>query len=512
MISAWRRLINKNETNPENASAGQASQNGLCNGTLAPGIHKLDKELQRKFARGVNYNMKVVIKGDARVGKTSLFMRLKGHGFQEDCAPTETLNVTSIDWNYKATDDVVKIDLWEAADCGSKRAQVNFVDLKTSEDGTTEDNTNIRSQANNDMKVSTTVIATPMANATYIPESLRQRLASLQDCYDVYKGANAVMLVMDMTKLWTFKYVQNELSKIPKDIPVLIIANHRDQGHHRTVSAEQVRALIDSSDRTPADGIIMYTEASMKNGFGLKLIEKFLNIPFLRLQEATLLKQLELNRSEAMTTLDEIKLMQESLNQEYENHLELQTVIRRQQADAMSPVNHGPRKLDEATREQIRNATMSSDQTNDKSNVRAIESSNHSNKNMSDAQLAASQNFKDDRLASIVMGAKNPLPELKVAQLRTSSPAQTRASGDSAKQIAGSAKQTATKDDDKTNENNAEQDDSEEDEEPRANPLVATYQSDLDSDDQVSETGGVNATISNDGVERVQDAERREHD
>ena len=68
MISAWKRFINKNDAELP-PSAG--------NHPMPPGIQKLDKDLQRKFARGVNYNMKIVIKGDNKVGKTSLLLRLK---------------------------------------------------------------------------------------------------------------------------------------------------------------------------------------------------------------------------------------------------------------------------------------------------------------------------------------------------------------------------------------------------------------------------------------------------
>lgn len=32
---------------------------------------------------------------------------------------------------------------------------------------------------------------------------------------DVYKGTNGVIMVLDLTKTWTFDYVQRELPKIP---------------------------------------------------------------------------------------------------------------------------------------------------------------------------------------------------------------------------------------------------------------------------------------------------------
>lgn len=469
MISAWKRFINKNDNDP-------ASSNGRPH--MPPGIQKLDKELQRKFARGVNYNMKVIIKGDNKVGKTSLFLRLKGYGFEENYNPTEALNVTSIDWNYKATDDVVKMDLWEAVDSASKK-NVNFVDLKLDNNNANQSDNDIDQsknasgsqhvsdkQATSKSKVIITstqlIFNGNSSNQTSpIPESARQSLAELSESYDVYKGANAVLLMMDMTKSWTFKYVQCELPKIPKHIPVLVISNHRDQGHHRTISAVQVKAFLDGLDRKPDDGTIMYTETSMKDGFGMRLIEKFLNIPFLKLQEASLIKQLEMNRKEGLTTYEELQVLQESIDREYEQYLELQTIRRRQQADALSPVNSGLRQLDETRREQIRNANYSSDIV-DKTEASATSIESEDFKKLT-PQIPT--NFVNDRLPSIVIGANCPLPDIK-----------------SGVQLTTGINESNGIDKKETEETS--EDDSDDDEEPRANPLVANYQSDVDSDDQ----------------------------
>lgn len=466
MISAWKRFLNKNDGAPDTIG-----QNG--NNSIPAGIQKLDKELQRKFARGVNYNMKIIIKGDARVGKSSLFLRLKGYGFVDDYVPTENLNVTSINWNYKATDDIVKIDLWEAIDTNAKKS-INYVDLKLENRNGSPSPTNAQPENDSNFakikSIPTTTITSTQLSMNGctnhpIPESARQSLAELSENLDVYKGADAVLLVLDMTKLWTFKYVQTELPKIPKQVPVLVIANHRDQGHHRVVSGEQVKSFIESSDRTPCDGMIMYTEASMKNGFGLKLIEKFFNIPFLKLQETTLLKQLELNRCEYMSTLEELELMQDSTNREYEQYLELETIRRRQQADAMSPVNSGLRQLDETTREHIRTATVSSDELDKNKNRKSIESSDFDKQ--SEAQQIASQKFVNDRVPSIIVGANHQLPETKAIQMNKLQPSE-----DSQPTKIETLPEEESSDD---------SDDA--DEVPRANPLVTSYQSDLDSDD-----------------------------
>lgn len=484
MFSALKRIVNKTDNN----ITVNGVQNGNSNGTetaTPPGVQKLDKTLQRKFAHGINYNIKVVIKGDTRVGKSSLFKRLEGQNFDENYTPTEQLTVTSINWNHKASDDVVKIDLWEVVDAQWRKSSDVHVNLKT-DNGENAPPTSENKSDDSFQKPSPKLTNISLAgnknmngNKNPIPDDVMQSLALLSENFDVYKGTHVVLLVMDMTKLWTFKYVQAELPKIPRHIPVLVVANHRDQGHHRTVSREQVESFIDELGRSPCDGIVMYAEASMKNGFGLKLIEKFFNIPFSKLQEASLLKQLELNRYDFMSTMDELKYLQKSIDVEYEQHLQMKTALRRQEADAMSPVNNlGLRQVDETVREKIRNTTVSSsDPARDDANLKSIESSHQPNSRPTIAQTLASQNFVNDRVSSIVIGAKCPLPETKAISI------------DKITTIPGATAKVSTKgetNNDGKNQTHIISDDSDDDEteEPRANPLVANYQSDLDSDDQ----------------------------
>jgi hypothetical protein len=47
---------------------------------------------------------------------------------------------------------------------------------------------------------------------------------------------------------------------------------------------------------------VRWGETSLRNGFGLKFLHKFFNIPFLTLQRQSLLQQLELNRLEIEAT------------------------------------------------------------------------------------------------------------------------------------------------------------------------------------------------------------------
>lgn len=127
--------------------------------------------------------------------------------------------------------------------------------------------------------------------------------------------------------------MEKELPKVPPAIPVLVLANHRDMGHHRTVTQEQVRGLVETAQQRSVvtvsmtttsmlmtvmvemmmmaimvemlmmmaimvemammmmlfipcsrEGPIKFAEASMFNGYGLKYIHKFFSLPFLYLQ------------------------------------------------------------------------------------------------------------------------------------------------------------------------------------------------------------------------------------
>lgn len=90
-------------------------------------------------------------------------------------------------------------------------------------------------------------------------------------------------------------------------LSVLILANFIDRGHHRVVTREQAVGFIELFDRGEAHGgkvpaEIRYAESSMRNGFGLKFLHKFLNLPYLILQRESLLLQLETNKREIQAT------------------------------------------------------------------------------------------------------------------------------------------------------------------------------------------------------------------
>lgn len=162
--------------------------------------------------------MKIIIKGDRNVGKTCLLQRLQGRAFLESYTPSDEIQVASIQWSFKSAEsDVVKVEVWDVVDHGKARS-------------------GRPPPGNGALKLSN-----PAAAAAAASDQPALDAAFL----DVYKGTHGVVLMMDITKAWTFDYLCRELPRIPQDIPVLILGNHCDMAHHRVVSAGQVIGLIE---------------------------------------------------------------------------------------------------------------------------------------------------------------------------------------------------------------------------------------------------------------------------
>ena len=60
--------------------------------------------------------------------------------------------------------------------------------------------------------------------------------------------------------------------------------NFRDMGDHRVVSRDEAMMYIHGLDRPDGAAPVRYAESSMKNGYGLMHLHKFLSVPFLQLQ------------------------------------------------------------------------------------------------------------------------------------------------------------------------------------------------------------------------------------
>ncbi|KAM3867903.1 rab-like protein 6 [Diretmus argenteus] len=282
MFSALKKLV--------------GSEPGQFKDKMIPaGLQSMNQSLQRRFAKGVQYNMKIVIRGDRNTGKSTLWYRLQGKKFLDEYIPTQEIQATSIHWNYKTTDDVVKVEVWDVVDKGQKYPLPEGVG-KGKKRG---ENLKLENEPQESDEVA--------LDAEFL---------------DVYKNCNGVIMMFDITKQWTFNYILKELPKVPNHVPVCVLGNYRDMGEHRVILPDDIRDLIAGLNRPMGSSYIHYAESSMKNGFGLKYLHRFFNIPFLQLQRETLLRQLETNQLDMDATLEELCVQQETEDQNYEIFLE----------------------------------------------------------------------------------------------------------------------------------------------------------------------------------------------
>uniref|UniRef100_A0A8C2WU67 RAB, member RAS onco family like 6 n=1 Tax=Cyclopterus lumpus TaxID=8103 RepID=A0A8C2WU67_CYCLU len=272
MFSALKKLVG--------SEPGQ-----LRDKNIPAGLQSMNQSLQRRFAKGVQYNMKIVIRGDRNTGKSTLWHRLQGKKFVEEYLPTQEIQATSIHWNYKSKSSCVHCMFDHH--CFGRKGKKRGENLKLENEPQESD-----------------------------------EVALDAEFLDVYKNCNGIIMMFDITKQWTFNYILRELPKVPTHVPVCVLGNHRDMGEHRVILPDDIRDLIAGLNRPMGASYIHYAESSMKNGFGLKYLHRFFNIPFLQLQRETLLRQLETNQLDMDATLEELCVQQETEDQNYEIFLE----------------------------------------------------------------------------------------------------------------------------------------------------------------------------------------------
>ncbi|CAG5018429.1 unnamed protein product [Parnassius apollo] len=272
------------------------------NDDRCPAPMPMSSSLQKKFSRGVHFNMKILIKGDRNVGKSCLLQRLQGGPFTEEYVPTEQIQVAPIHWTYKNTDYIVKVEVWEVVDRGrAKKKPPLGLKLENQTTPVAQDED----------------YGAPVLDATFL---------------DVYKNASGVILMLDITKPWTFEYVVNELSRVPADLPVVVLGNHCDMQHHRQVHPHHIEQALHNAKLTRT-APVRYAESSMRNGFGLRLLHKFLSVPFLRLQRTSLLEQLQRNQRDMEDIEKELDDFQNSDEAHYNIFLDRLANKRRQSGE-----------------------------------------------------------------------------------------------------------------------------------------------------------------------------------
>lgn len=139
------------------------------------GLKRLPEQTRRRLESSrFKFPLKSVIRGDKCTGKTALFNRLQGTPLFKEYATTPQIQVAHINWAYKATDDVVDVEVWDVVD-----------------------------------------------HSTVPNENGGESIALDASTIDVYRNASVVVFMVNLTKKWTLDYVIRQLQHVPLSLPVL---------------------------------------------------------------------------------------------------------------------------------------------------------------------------------------------------------------------------------------------------------------------------------------------------
>ncbi|KAI3415682.1 hypothetical protein GPALN_005274 [Globodera pallida] len=220
MLNALMKRFAATEEGVEQSSGSNRRTNCSPNSPFPAGINPVGAELRKKFATGIDYNMKILIRGDRNTGKTSLWRRLQGmpflNGEEGDAyVQTEEIQVASITWNYRARDFVVKLDVWDVVDKGRRADASGDAAAQPLKLGI----------GRKSVFQSTKGVTVDVPPAV---QELIENSACDASTVNVYNGCNGVVMMFDVSRDWTWAYIRRELPSVPAHIPVLVMANKMD--------------------------------------------------------------------------------------------------------------------------------------------------------------------------------------------------------------------------------------------------------------------------------------------
>lgn len=216
-------------------------------GHLPSNARLMGSAVKQRLAKGNSkstYNMKVVIRGDRQTGKSALFHRLEGGGFIKEHRVTAQLQTSHVLWPYKTSDEMVNLEIWDVVD----KAIVP---------------TNI---PDDNLSITPSIVSKNLmpADATTI---------------DIYKGAHAVIFMVDPTRKWTFDYVQTNIEFIPDGIDCVILFNKKDVAKHWTLTEDEISEFMAAQKPN-----VRALQISLQDCYGMKELHSFFNVPFLRMK------------------------------------------------------------------------------------------------------------------------------------------------------------------------------------------------------------------------------------
>ena len=84
-------------------------------------VSRIGKEVRQGIieSNGVQYNMKMLLRGERGCGKTSLWQRLQGKSFPKSYLPTGEIQTATINWSISNNDNRgIKVEVWDVVDNG----------------------------------------------------------------------------------------------------------------------------------------------------------------------------------------------------------------------------------------------------------------------------------------------------------------------------------------------------------------------------------------------------------
>ena len=268
------------------------------------------------------HHLRVLLRGDKETGKSALLKRLQGGGFIEQHVVTPQITASNIQWSYKTSEESVSVEVWDVVDSAPIKSASKTSTATTPASSTLPTPSAATANTSNAAKSNNAIIAasTSTAASSFSFSSLPPDAASASD---LYNNVHAVLFLIDPSRDWTFSYVKSQLPAIPAHIDVLLLLNFRDlpdseRGAVTCTTVEQYMRGV--GDR------VRYVECSMRNGYGLKHIHSFLNIPFLHLKREKLRQEIRELEREVEGAAAELELMSEMDYQSYCKWLSTQVV------------------------------------------------------------------------------------------------------------------------------------------------------------------------------------------
>jgi GTPase SAR1 family protein len=192
-------------------------------------VRLMEDSLRDKFKHGCDYNMKIIVRGARKTGKTSLLNRLQGLQMPNSYIPTPEIRIGTINWTGSAlTADHVKVEAWEVIDHGIMKEDASLsADTLAGLSPRTRKTKNSNWERTKKQRGAQTVGA---LDASMV---------------DVYKGTDGVIVMVDVRDKKTFQYAAMLLDGMPVHIPTLIIGNFADcLDTEREVSVDDLASLL----------------------------------------------------------------------------------------------------------------------------------------------------------------------------------------------------------------------------------------------------------------------------